>query len=31
MELAIPILPVDDLDVAREFYVDRLGFDVRFD
>jgi catechol 2,3-dioxygenase-like lactoylglutathione lyase family enzyme len=31
MELAIPILPVDDLDVARAFYVDRLGFDVRFD
>ena len=31
MELAIPILPVDDLDVAREFYVDRLGFEVRFD
>ncbi len=31
MELAIPILPVDDLDVARKFYVDRLGFDVRFD
>jgi uncharacterized glyoxalase superfamily protein PhnB len=31
VELAIPILPVDDLDVARAFYVDRLGFDVRFD
>ena len=28
MELAVPILPVDDLAVARRFYVDRLGFDV---
>jgi catechol 2,3-dioxygenase-like lactoylglutathione lyase family enzyme len=31
MELAIPILPADDLRVAREFYVDRLGFAVRFE
>jgi catechol 2,3-dioxygenase-like lactoylglutathione lyase family enzyme len=31
MERAIPILPVDDLVVAREFYVDRLGFSVRFE
>src|SRR6188508_2843911 len=31
MELAIPILPVEDLKVAREFYVDRLGFNVRFE
>ena len=31
MERAIPILPVDDLDVARQFYVEQLGFDVRFD
>jgi catechol 2,3-dioxygenase-like lactoylglutathione lyase family enzyme len=31
MERAIPILPVDDLDVAKEFYVDRLGFDIRFE
>jgi catechol 2,3-dioxygenase-like lactoylglutathione lyase family enzyme len=28
MELAVPILPVDDLAVARRFYVDQLGFDV---
>ena len=31
MELAIPILPADDLRTAREFYVDGLGFDVRFE
>jgi catechol 2,3-dioxygenase-like lactoylglutathione lyase family enzyme len=31
MERAIPILPVDDLVIAREFYVDRLGFSVRFE
>lgn len=31
MERAIPVLPADDLRVAKEFYVDRLGFDVRFE
>jgi catechol 2,3-dioxygenase-like lactoylglutathione lyase family enzyme len=31
MERAIPILPADDLRIAREFYVDRLGFGVRFE
>ena len=31
MERAIPILPGDDLKVAKEFYVDRLGFDIRFE
>ena len=31
MERAIPILPADDLRTAREFYVDRLGFEVRFE
>jgi uncharacterized glyoxalase superfamily protein PhnB len=30
MERAIPILPVDDLRAAKEFYVDRLGFKIRF-
>lgn len=25
-ELAVPILPVEDLDVAKHFYVDQLGF-----
>lgn len=31
MERAIPILPADDLRVAKEFYVARLGFGVRFE
>lgn len=31
MERAIPILPADDLHVAKEFYVSRLGFKVRFE
>lgn len=31
MERATPILPADDLAVARAFYVDRLGFSVRFE
>jgi uncharacterized glyoxalase superfamily protein PhnB len=31
MERAIPIVPADDLRVAKEFYVDRLGFKVRFE
>src|SRR5881394_2770864 len=31
MERAIPVLPANDLPVAREFYVDKLGFDVRFE
>lgn len=31
MELAIPILPADDLRVARAFYVDALGFVPRFE
>lgn len=31
MELAIPILPVDDLAAAKAFYVGALGFDVVFE
>ena len=31
MERAVPILPADDLTVARQFYVDRLGFHVTFE
>ncbi|MGE3342532.1 MAG: VOC family protein [Vicinamibacterales bacterium] len=31
MERAVPILPVDDLRRAREFYVDALGFEVTFE
>jgi uncharacterized glyoxalase superfamily protein PhnB len=30
MERAIPILPIDDPDVAKRFYVDGLGFNVAF-
>ena len=31
MDRAVPILPTDDLEVARRFYVDGLGFSVTFD
>jgi len=31
MERAIPILPADNLGVARAFYVSGLGFDVLFE
>ena len=31
MERAVPILPADDLAVARQFYVDGLGFEVMFE
>jgi catechol 2,3-dioxygenase-like lactoylglutathione lyase family enzyme len=31
MELAVPILPADDLAVAKAFYVDGLGFGVTFE
>lgn len=31
MERATAILPADDLGKAKAFYVDRLGFDVRFE
>lgn len=31
MERAIPVLPVEHLGVAKEFYVGRLGFAVRFE
>lgn len=27
-ELAVPVLPIEDLDVAKRFYVDQLGFAV---
>jgi len=30
-ERAVPILPVEDLDVAKDFYVNKLGFAVRFE
>ena len=31
MERAVPVPPADDLGVARDFYVDRLGFRVTFE
>lgn len=31
MELAVPILPVTDLAMARHFYVSQLGFDVEWE
>jgi uncharacterized glyoxalase superfamily protein PhnB len=31
MERAVPILPADDLGVAKAFYVDGLGFRVTFE
>ncbi len=31
MERAVPILPTDDLRLAKTFYVDRLGFRVTFE
>jgi catechol 2,3-dioxygenase-like lactoylglutathione lyase family enzyme len=31
MERATPILPADDLTAAKSFYVDRLGFGIRFE
>ena len=31
MEQAVPILPADDLSVAKAFYVDGLGFSVSFE
>lgn len=31
MERAIPLLPADDLRVAKTFYVEGLGFRVRFE
>lgn len=31
MDRAVPILPVDDLRVAKQFYVNALGFKVSFE
>ena len=31
MERAVPILPADDLSIARQFYVDKLRFRVTFE
>ena len=31
MERAVPVLPGDDIGVAKDFYVDGLGFQVSFE
>lgn len=31
MERAVPILPVDDLALARRYYTEGLGFEVAFE
>lgn len=31
MERAVPVLPVDDITVAKQFYVDALGFSITFE
>ena len=31
MEQAVPILPVDDLEAAKTFYVEGLGFQVLYE
>jgi len=31
MERAVPVLPADDLAIAKQFYVAGLGFQVRFE
>jgi uncharacterized glyoxalase superfamily protein PhnB len=31
MELAVPVIPADDISVAKQFYVDKLGFQITFE
>ena len=31
MERAVPCLPADDITAAKQFYVDKLGFQITFD
>ena len=31
MERAVPILPADDLEVAKDFYASKLGFQIVFE
>lgn len=31
MERAVPVIPVEDLAVARAFYIDKLGFRATFE
>lgn len=31
MEIAVPILPADDLTLAKRFYLEQLGFDLEWE
>ena len=31
MELAVPVIPADDITSAKHFYVDQLGFQLTFE
>ena len=31
MERAVPVLPADDISLAKQFYVDKLGFQITFE
>ena len=31
MELAVPVIPADDISQAKQFYVDKLGFQLTFE
>ena len=31
MELAVPVIPADDITAAKRFYVDKLGFQITFE
>jgi len=31
MELAVPVIPADDISQAKQFYIDKLGFRVTFE
>lgn len=30
-EIAVPVLPVENLDIAKQFYVDKLGFSLNWE
>ena len=31
MELAVPVIPADDISQAKQFYIDKLGFQLTFE
>lgn len=31
MELAVPVIPADDVSEAKQFYVNKLGFQLTFE